>query len=78
MSQDTESKFGVDPAIEGADKTVVTILKLTESQQWLVLRALTQFTEIESIDSLLEEFPDMDLNAFQEDLQSILQKFKPC
>lgn len=78
MSQDIENKFGIDLAVEGKDQTIVTILKLTDSQKWLVLKSLTNFTEIENIERLLEEFPECDTKELEKDLKDILGQFNPC
>lgn len=52
-----------------------TIL-LSESQSWIVLKALTFFASDQGEAHLRHEFPDLDFKSLEKDFEGILSQFE--
>lgn len=55
-------------------------LELTKSHLWLILKGIAMLTSEEGERKLLEEFPDLDAEALEQDLHELcdkLERLKP-
>lgn len=51
-------------------------LELTETQYWIVAKAMVELTSEAGLNRLLEEFPDMDLTKGTQDFTAITEKLQ--
>lgn len=51
-------------------------IELTESQRWLVIKALCYMVEPDNMSKLIDEFPEINQQKYVDDLRNLIKKLK--